>query len=987
MKNKLQLGAGIATLSALALLQSAQASMIHRYSFGEAAGASTVKDSVGTADGVIKGNGSAFSGTGKLSIFGGGGSGAAPEAIAGYVDLPNHMFNILTNVTFETWVTWDDEFGGAAGATWPRIFDFGTSSGGEDVSNGDGNYLFLSPKGDANIRFAVRDPATGAEPAQATGPGPLEAGVEVCLTVTYDTDANVSRLYSNGVLVASSAAPVALKTINDVNNWLGRSQWNDPMFTGTYNEFRVYDNALNPVEVAASFISGPDKPSTDAALVGPIQAVHLSVAKLEMTEQDKQKTSATVDYEKAAGLPLAGMPGVTYESDKPAVLTVSSTGELTAVAPGTAKVTLSYSGKTDSATLTVNARQSGLVTAGTLYVDLRAADLKSATDTSIWLNRAGTGDFTSSGEAIYTANVAGSGIAGIEFPTATATFTGPTTTSDLEGNSDCSIEVWAYNPTIADEETLVAWSHRGGGDGSNMSFNYGANATWGAVGHWGSPDMGWDGTPAAGKWHYLVYTYNGANTARVYADGGLKYEEVFSNPLAIHPGNVIRVGAQSVQAGDAADPGQAFTGYISLVRVHGGEMSANDVANNYLFGPSLVDPGALEGITMTLSYETLYGPRDYSQATVTANYANLKNLAATDLSTYASSDPAIVTVNSKGAIVAVKEGSATITATYKGKTATKTVTVVAPPALTLKHRYSFSEATGASTTKDSAGTADGVIKGNGASFDGSGQLSLPGGTASGADPGTIAGYVDLPNGIISALHNATFESWVTWEGSGAWQRIFDFGTSDQGEDISSGNGAYFFLCPQSGPGFLHFSVRDPVTAQEPSPLVGKTALGINSEVYLAVTYDFSANVSMMYSNAVLVATNLTSTAPKAIADVNNWLGRSQWGDNMFQGKFNEFRIWEGALSADQVAANYTAGPNTVPDVTPANVSLGIALSGASVKISWPNTVTGFALQSSLVLGTGASWTAVDTSSAVDQGGMKVLTVPVSGAAQYFRLKK
>ncbi|HXG47247.1 MAG TPA: hypothetical protein VNO52_06460, partial [Methylomirabilota bacterium] len=69
-----------------------------------------------------------------------------------------------------------------------------------------------------------------------------------------------------------------------------------------------------------------------------------------------------------------------------------------------------------------------------------------------------------------------------------------------------SIEVWAYNETIDNEETLVSWGRRGGPDGSNMSFNYGSDFRWGAVGHWGGdgPDLGWNdggGAPEAGRWH------------------------------------------------------------------------------------------------------------------------------------------------------------------------------------------------------------------------------------------------------------------------------------------------------------------------------------------------------------------------------------------------------------------------------------------------------------------------------------------------------
>ncbi len=970
-----------AVLSALALACSAQADLVHRYSFSEQLDAATTKDSVGTADGVIKGNGAYFDGAGHLTLPGGTSSSADASTIAGYVDLPNHIINVLTNVSFETWVTWDQ----AGGSAWQRIFDFGTSSGGEDISNGDGNYLFFSPQGDANLRFAVRDPITGQELSQATGPAPLQSGTEVCLTITYDYDANIARLYSNAVLQATSKAPIALKAINDVNNWLGRSQWGDPMFMGTYNEFRIYNTALTPLEVAASRLSGPDTPSTNPALLGTLDAVHLTIAKTEMTEQDTQNVVASVDYQNAQGLPLGGVAGVTYQSDKPAVLTVSAKGELLASSPGTAKVTLSFGGKTDSVTVTVKARQTGLTVAGTLYVDLRASDLK-AGDTTTWPNRAGTGDFTSAGEATYVADVAGTGVAGIEFASAGSPFEGPVTTADLEGNSDSSIEVWAYNPALADEETLVAWGRRGGPDGSNMSFNYGANATWGAVGHWGAPDMGWNGAPAAGQWHYLVYTYDGVNTARVYADGALKYEETFSAPLAIHAGFPIRLAAQTVSAGDGYDAGQEFTGYLGMVRVHGGQLSAVDIANNFLFGPTLADPGALEGISLQFSYDTLYGVRDFATATVKADYANRKGLPVTTFSTLTSSDTNTVTVDSTGKLVALKEGSAVITAGYKGKTATKSIQVVAPPALALKHRYSFGEAVGSTTTKDSVGTADGVVKGIGAAFDGQGVLSLPGGGSSSAAADAISGYVDLPNGILSQLKNVSFETWVTWEGSGAWQRIFDFGTSDQGEDISSGNGNYFFLTPQNGGGFLHFSVRDPVTQAEPAPVVSKTALGINEEIYLAITYNFNANVAMMYSNAVVVATNLAPISPKVINDVNNWLGRSQWGDNMFQGKFDEFRIWEGALSGEDVAASYAAGPNTLP-VPTVKPTLTVAVSTGKVVIGWPVAATGFALQSTPALGTGAVWTAVDISSAVEASGQKKLTVTPDGLGRFYRLTK
>src|SRR6185436_1107855 len=87
-------------------------------------------------------------------------------------------------------------------------------------------------------------------------------------------------------------------------------------------------------------------------------------------------------------------------------------------------------------------------------------------------------------------------------------------------NPDFSIEAWVMNPTLQDEETVVSWGKRGGPDGSNCSFNYGYDAAWGAMGHWGGADMGWDsasaasgvyapGSPTPGVWHHLVYTFDG----------------------------------------------------------------------------------------------------------------------------------------------------------------------------------------------------------------------------------------------------------------------------------------------------------------------------------------------------------------------------------------------------------------------------------------------------------------------------------------------
>jgi len=47
-----------------------------------------------------------------------------------------------------------------------------------------------------------------------------------------------------------------------------------------------------------------------------------------------------------------------------------------------------------------------------------------------------------------------------------------------------------------------------------------------------------------------------------------------------------------------------------------------------------------------------------------------------------------------------------------------------------------------------------------------------------------------------------------------------------------------------------------------------------------------------------------------IDDRNNWLGRSQWvQDLLMTARYDEFRIYDRALSESEVAALYARGPD------------------------------------------------------------------------------
>src|SRR6185503_3080807 len=131
------------------------------------------------------------------------------------------------------------------------------------------------------------------------------------------------------------------------------------------------------------------------------------------------------------------------------------------------------------------------------------------------------------------------------------------------------------------------------------------------------------------------------------------------------------------------------------------------------------------------------------------------------------------------------EVSNTVGGTPVKVTSTAATLTVVSDTVTLKHRYNFNETSGTQVT-DSVGGANGKTLG-GATF-GGGNLTLDG------NDGT---YVDLPNGIVTALgNNATIEMWVTYTGGPNWSRIFDFGISTGGEDVTDTGADFLFYTPK-----------------------------------------------------------------------------------------------------------------------------------------------------------------------------------------------
>ena len=145
----------------------------------------------------------------------------------------------------------------------------------------------------------------------------------------------------------------------------------------------------------------------------------------------------------------------------------------------------------------------------------------------------------------------------------------------------------------------------------------------------------------------------------------------------------------------------------------------------------------------------------------------------------------------------------------------------------------------------------------------------------------------LPAGVADSP-DLTVAAWVYWNGGGANQRVFDFGNNTD---------KYLFLTPSNG-STLRFAIKHGGAEQQ----LNTTPLVTGRWIHLAVT--LSGDTGRLYVNGALVATNAAMTInPSDFRPTVNYIGDSQWSaDPLFNGRVDDFRVYNHALSASDLAA-------------------------------------------------------------------------------------
>lgn len=516
-----------------------------------------------------------------------------------------------------------------------------------------------------------------------------------------------------------------------------------------------------------------------------------------------------------------------------------------------------------------------------------------------WSNTGSTaGDFEAEFDSPEVTTI--NGVKGVLFDGVGDWYVGPAAPESVTGASSRSVVAWVNNEAIAGEETVFSWGRRNGPDGSNTSFNHGSNGDFGAVGHWGAPDLGWNGTEIAGAWSMIAYSWDAeTQTTNVYTNGVLANTEENVNLDTHAVSNLDEplpfvVGNQNEQDGSHTDALSA-TMAIARIRAYSDVLTPEQISSSFLaeagdFGIELPFISSFEatpskfspGETVTLSWEV----PDAESISIEPGIGDVTGMTSVD-------------------VMPAGDTTYTLTATQGESTSMRELTVILNTDPALLHRWTFNETGGAGTSLvDSIGGKNGTII-DGGDNDASvadGKVTLTGGAQAASD------YVELPGGLLSDRESATLEVWATQLGVQNWGRVLSIGSAtDNVMHMSWTRGTNVdqneFRWNLAGAGAGNLTLQD---------FGGQPTNPIDEQVHWVITIDDTGGANgetqvAIYKNGAPVSSGDTANDLSILGDENIWLGRSRWGDNTANASYDDVAIYDGILTPAQVEQHFNDG--------------------------------------------------------------------------------
>lgn len=882
---------------------SVEGTLQHRWSFDEPAGdapsGTVLIDSVSGVPATVWGQFqqvSTLSGS-ALRFYGTGDGNHSLRFLSGYLDLPNGIISSKTNLTVEVWAT------PFSVTSYDRVFDFGRcrTSDTHGPNAADGEIIDINQQGaipgqtqavdNLYFSFAVGNNANAQRLSAAVDGVFTDFDSSVATTfgtayhyvMTFEDGvgsfgASGGRVswYRDGVLIHAADVNFRLQDLEDVNNWLGRSQWaNDWNADAAYDELRIWDHALTPSEIAGNFANGPDSlvdnDTDDDGLLDSFEDQYFG-------NNDGTATPAELALQSGGDNP--DNDALTNLEEQQ--LGTNPTDDQSPPPPPSAAHLWTFTTQADSTA------ESGLT-----FVDEVGGSWEVVLQ--------GNGGALDGQQVILPGNTNGN-----------------QTATSISAYLDLSNGIISDSPNL----TIEAWATPLSSRNWQRLFDFGRTVQTSGPGAITGEVVDGPAAPGfTGAWDNLSLTLNNGgdfNTHQLEGEFDDNGPVFTTSSIATVPGVeyhyalVIEDGV-----GEFGATGCRVTWYRDGVFQNSDDFNFRLVdmedVNNWI-GRSMYTGDSN-------SHLALNELRIYRQA-LTVGQIQTSLAAGPDPSSGPPEPPA--------------------------------------PAPIPVRLWDFNVAAGSIVSDtDFLDAAFGEVlttRGNGATADGN-RVILPGGSNGGADAASISAYLELPNGFISSFSDLTVEGWITPLSNRNWQRAWDFGncTVTHGPGAAPGEIVDDVTAPPGHQAndnlFLSLNVGGDLGAHRlggklnaggetgvNTDLTGATAEG--TEYHFVMTVEEGAGSAgatgclvRWYRDAVLFGSIDLNFRLSDMEDVNNWIGRSNWGDDQNSHMaINELRIYDRALTSQEVSTSFGNGADATFAPPVANADAATLHTGQKVLL-------------------------------------------------------
>ena len=442
------------------------------------------------------------------------------------------------------------------------------------------------------------------------------------MTSVYNPVAGYVELYTNGVLVsANNAVNTPMSSVNDVLNYIGRSLYTgDSYMDLELQEFRIWNGALNGLQVAGCDVAGPGTVG-DAADAGTVTSIQLSVPFYQLTQGGNESPTVTAQTSLLSySVPITRL--ATYSSANTNVITISTNNQIMAVGQGSANVIASYGGVFSTQTITVVPPVSILTHRYSFHdADNGSGNVGSSVADSI------------GGSAWNGTLPNGAGLTGSQVQLTNASLQYVQLPVGIISNySAVTIEAWATFPdTLPGACFFFAFGNQ---DGSGLGENYIYMQP--ASGHIGigGEDPGYVDEQDAGTYGNLSSHTNlhisavfnpQANWIAVFTNGVLAGVNTSVTWQMSSVSSVLNYIGRSLYSGDS----QSMDVDVSEYRIYNGALTPQGIAISDAAGPTSIPSAVTNGagalLSLSIQAPATLQPLQTGSVKLLANYASLTN--------------------------------------------------------------------------------------------------------------------------------------------------------------------------------------------------------------------------------------------------------------------------------------------------------------------------------------------------------------------------